>query len=81
MQVGGIASVAAHDRFRAKTLLRKTTSEIRSEIDAFHRQGKPVPPKMMIQFYRRYSQPMSCVLLLIAAAPVLMRRVSFFIRY
>jgi lipopolysaccharide export system permease protein len=76
MRVGGIASVARMIDSAPKTLFDKTTSEIRSEIDAFRGQGKPVPPKLMIQFYRRYSQPMSCVLLLIAAAPlVLMRRV------
>jgi lipopolysaccharide export system permease protein len=76
MEVGGLKSIANAVENAPKTMFDRTVSELKAEIDRLSQSGKRVPPDMLIQLYRRFSQPLSCVLLLIAAAPlVLFRRV------
>jgi lipopolysaccharide export system permease protein len=50
--------------------LDKTTAQLETEIKAFTQKHKPVPGSLMVQLYHRYSQPLNCLLLVLAGAPV-----------
>jgi lipopolysaccharide export system permease protein len=74
MEVGGLKPIARAVENAPKTMFDRTVSELKAEIDKLSQAGKRVPPDMLIQLYRRFSQPLSCVLLLIAAAPLVLFR-------
>lgn len=50
--------------------LDKTTAQLQAEIDAFKAKNKAVPGELLVQLYRRFSQPLNCLLLVLAGAPV-----------
>lgn len=50
--------------------LEKTTAQLRAQIERCSRTGKPAPGETMVQYYRRFSQPASCLLLMLAALPL-----------
>jgi len=50
--------------------LDKTTAQIQAEIAQFEAKHEPVPGYLMVQLYRRFSQPLNCLLLVLAGAPV-----------
>jgi lipopolysaccharide export LptBFGC system permease protein LptF len=51
--------------------LEKTTAQLKKEIEASRSQSKPISGDVIVQYYRRYSQPLSCLLLVLAAIPVM----------
>ncbi|MBX9686749.1 MAG: LptF/LptG family permease [Candidatus Obscuribacterales bacterium] len=46
------------------------SKQLRAKIDALCSSGKPVSSELWLEFFRRYSDPLSCFFLLIAALPV-----------
>lgn len=56
------------------TTLSKTTEQIRAEIETYKEKNLTPPADLIIQLYRRYSHPVSCVLLVLAATPVALMR-------
>lgn len=50
--------------------LDKTTAQLEAEIKTFTAKNKPIPGNLLVQLYRRYSQPLNCLLLVLAGAPV-----------
>lgn len=54
--------------------LSKTTEQIRDEIASYKNKQQSPPADLIIQLYRRYSHPASCVLLVLAATPVALMR-------
>jgi len=48
----------------------KTMIQLKQLIESIKAKGQPVPPGMLIDFYRRWSQPLACFLLVMAAFPV-----------
>ncbi len=48
----------------------KTMGQLKELIDQFKADNKPIPPDVMIDFYHRYSQPLACLLLVVAAFPI-----------
>ncbi len=55
-----------------KTTLDKTSSELRADIDMLKKAGIKVPAYLYFQYYRRFSYPLSCLLLVLAAAPMVL---------
>lgn len=51
-----------------------TSREILSSIRQLERSGKAVPPLMWLTYFKRYSQPLSCLLVVFAAMPLLVIR-------
>lgn len=47
-----------------------TTAELAKEMNTLKASRKPVPPPMMLRYLRRFSQPASCFLLVLAALPL-----------
>lgn len=78
MDIGGLRPIARIVENAPKSMFDKTIAELRAEIELKVRRGVTVPPEELIQLYRRYSQPLSCLLLLIAAAPLTLYRKSKF---
>ncbi|MBK9142790.1 MAG: LptF/LptG family permease [Candidatus Melainabacteria bacterium] len=74
MSYGGNKSLVSCIQAGPLSHLSKTTSQMRQEIDDHERAGRPVPLELLLQYYRRFSHPISCVLLLLAAAPVALLR-------
>lgn len=74
MSYGGNKSLVSCIQAGPLSHLSKTTSQMRQEIDDHERAGHPVPLELLLQYYRRFSHPISCVLLLLAAAPVALLR-------
>ncbi|MBZ0189173.1 MAG: LptF/LptG family permease, partial [Candidatus Obscuribacterales bacterium] len=54
--------------------LSKTTSQMQHEIKSLKSANQTVPLELLLQFYRRYSHPVSCILLILAAMPVALLR-------
>lgn len=50
---------------------QKTTKQLHDEIVACEKQGKTAPPHIRMQYYRRFSHPLSCVFLVIATIPLM----------
>jgi lipopolysaccharide export system permease protein len=48
----------------------KTIGQLTQLIDDLKAQNKPIPPDVLIDFYHRYSQPLACLLLVVAAFPI-----------
>lgn len=62
-------------KFLDRTTLDKTTRELKADIDLSKTFSTQAPPYLLFQYYRRFSHPLSCLFLVIAAAPlVLLRR-------
>jgi lipopolysaccharide export system permease protein len=76
MEIGGLKPIARAVENAPKTIFDQTIGEMRVDIDRRIQAGKRVPPEMLIQLYRRFSQPLSCILLLFAAAPLTLFRKS-----
>ncbi|MCA9801231.1 MAG: LptF/LptG family permease [Cyanobacteria bacterium HKST-UBA02] len=74
MSYGGNKSLISCIQAGPLSHLSKTTSQMRQELDEHERAGRPVPLELLLQYYRRFSHPISCVLLLLAAAPVALLR-------
>lgn len=70
MEIPGLKSIACVVDDAPKSMFDKTIAELKTDIEARMRAQKPVPPEMLVQLYRRYSQPLACILLLLAAAPL-----------
>ena len=78
MDIGGLKPIVRTVENAPKSMFDKTIAELRADINQKLSQGIPVPPETLIQLYRRFSQPISCVLLLLAAAPLTLFRKSRF---
>jgi lipopolysaccharide export LptBFGC system permease protein LptF len=78
MDIGGLKPIARAVENAPKSMFDQTIAELRADIDQKIRKGVSVPPESLIQLYRRYSQPLSCLLLLLAAAPLTLFRKSRF---
>lgn len=50
--------------------LDKTSAQIQTEIANLKANHQEIPGTLLVQLYRRYSQPLNCLLLVLAAAPV-----------
>jgi lipopolysaccharide export system permease protein len=74
MQIQGLKPIVHAVESAPKSTFDKTISELRDDIDKRFRAKKEVPPEMLLQLYRRYSQPLSCFFLLLAAAPLTLFR-------
>lgn len=70
MQLAGLSALWRSVDSAPKSNYDKTTAQLRAEIEKYRKSGKPVPFSLPVQLYRRYSQPVSCLLLVLAAAPV-----------
>lgn len=57
---------------RNKSTLDKTSSELRADIELIKNGTGNVPAYLYFQYYRRYSHPMSCLFLVLAAAPMVL---------
>lgn len=55
-----------------RTTLDKTSSELLADIQMLKRAAVPVPGYLYFQYYRRYSHPASCLILVMAAAPMVL---------
>jgi lipopolysaccharide export system permease protein len=78
MEVGGLKPIARAIETAPKSMFDQTIAEMRADIEKKMRAGIRIEPETFIQLYRRYSQPLSCVLLLLAAAPLTLFRNSKF---
>lgn len=70
MEIPGLKSIARAVEDVPKSMFDKTIAELKADIETRMRAQKPVPPEMLVQLYRRYSQPLACIFLLLAAAPL-----------
>lgn len=57
-----------------KTTLDKTTGELLDNIKLIQSNGVTVPPYLYLQYHRRFSYPLSCFFLVLAAAPMVLFR-------
>lgn len=57
-----------------QTTLDKSTGELLENIKFIQSKGVPVPPYLYLQYYRRFSYPLSCFFLVLAAAPMVLFR-------
>jgi lipopolysaccharide export system permease protein len=57
-----------------KTTLDKTTAELAGDIAFLKSVNKAVPNYLYFQYFRRYTHPLSCFLLVFAAAPLALLR-------
>ena len=57
-----------------QTILAKTTKQLKAEIDSYRDKNMAAPKELLFQYYRRYSHPFSCILLVLAATPVALMR-------
>lgn len=57
-----------------KTTLDKTTGELLANIRTIESRAIKVPPYLLVQFHRRFSYPLSCFFLVLAAAPMVLFR-------
>ena len=48
----------------------KTMSQLATHIDGLKAKHQPIPPDVLIDFYHRYSQPLACLFLVVAAFPI-----------
>jgi lipopolysaccharide export LptBFGC system permease protein LptF len=75
MQVaGGLANSEAEIEKHFKTTLDKTTAELLADINLLKGNGAVVPPYLEFQYWRRYSQPISCFFLVLATSPLILIR-------
>lgn len=57
-----------------KTTLDKTTGELWGNIKLLQKASVAVPPYLLLQYHRRFSYPLSCFFLVLAAAPMVLFR-------
>ncbi len=57
-----------------KTTLDKTTGELLGNIKLLQKASVTVPPYLSLQYHRRFSYPLSCFFLVLAAAPMVLFR-------
>lgn len=57
-----------------KTTLDKTTGELWGNIKLLQKASIVVPPYLFLQYHRRFSYPLSCFFLVLAAAPMVLFR-------
>jgi len=57
-----------------KTTMDKTTAELLNNIRFIQSKGVKVPPYLYLQYHRRFSYPLSCFFLVLAAAPMVLFR-------
>lgn len=57
-----------------KTTLDKTTAELLGNIKLLQKASVAVPPYLFLQYHRRFSYPLSCFFLVLAAAPMVLFR-------
>jgi lipopolysaccharide export LptBFGC system permease protein LptF len=83
MQIPGLAECWRNINAAATSNLEKTTAELKAEIDSYAAKKQPCPNSLLISYHRRLSQPLSCMLIIFAAAPValLQRRRSAIVSY
>jgi lipopolysaccharide export system permease protein len=74
MRFGSNATIARYISEGPTSSLEKTTSQLRAEIESCEKSGKKAPAELLIQYYRRYSNPASCFFLVLAALPLMMVR-------
>lgn len=48
------------------------SSMLAAKITALRKQSKPVPPEMSLEYYRRFTDPLACLFLVIAAFPAVL---------
>lgn len=71
MEVDGIGKLI--DKFEKQGPLPtdQSTSELKAEIDKLQSEGKTPPPATMLRYFRRFSQPASCLLVVFISMPLL----------
>lgn len=74
MTLNGVASAMDALAAMPSSSLDKSRKQITDEIEQWKKKGKAVPPELLIQYYRRFSQPLSCFLLVIAGSPIALIR-------
>ncbi|CAN5520699.1 hypothetical protein BH11CYA1_BH11CYA1_03280 [soil metagenome] len=74
MQMPAIADPAELMDSGNRSTLEYTRSELQTMIANGKRLNIPVPPYLRFQYYRRYTHPLSCFFLSMAAAPMVLMR-------
>lgn len=74
MKLGVVSEIFDQIENKPRDDLDKTMSQLRQEINELRARNKPVPQDRLLQYHRRQSQPLGCLLLVIAAAPMVFMR-------
>lgn len=70
MRFGGNKDLVKQIEAGSISNLGKTTSELQKEIERFRMKKQAAPGELQLQYHRRLAHPVSCVLLVLAAAPI-----------
>lgn len=74
MTLGSSAGITRALNSGPISTLEKTTSQLKQEIETCKKTGKAPPSLLVMQYYRRFSHPASCFLLVLAAVPIMVPR-------
>jgi lipopolysaccharide export system permease protein len=74
MQLPGTARSKEFLDANYKSTLDKTTRELKADIELAKTFPVAPPPYLYFQYYRRFSHPLSCFFLLVAALPIVLLR-------
>jgi lipopolysaccharide export LptBFGC system permease protein LptF len=74
MTLGGNGKLIEDIKAGAITTMEKTTAQLLENIALYENNNEKPPPYLLLQYYRRFAHPLSCLLLVVAAAPLMVPR-------